>query len=240
MTFSRRLGGVLAAGVALLAAPAAKASSGPTVLFREDFEAGLTPAWVERGFPSIARRNTFALARDDDGNHYLSVESSDSYSARGVYLEFSPSRCRDVSWRWRVSNVVTQADIGRRDGDDAAAKLYIVFDGPAWWNPLDKRILVYIWDNRTPAGSVVPNTWLPDKERMIVLQSGSARAGGAWVRESVDLERDFRRAFGGEAPGTVEGIAFLADTDNTHQSVSAGFDDLVIRCAAADEGSTGP
>jgi hypothetical protein len=105
----------------------------------------------------------------------------------------------------------------------------VVFEGPSWWNPLDKRVLVYVWDNRAPVGTVVPNAWLPQKERMIVLESGPAKVG-QWVWERVDLADDFGRGFPGETPGAVEGLAFLTDTDNTHARAAAGFDDLVVRC----------
>jgi len=208
---------------------AAIASDPRPVLFSEDFEAGLTDRWVEQGFPSIARRNVFSLADERDGNHYLKVKSSQSYSAKGVHLTFSPERCPHVSWRWRISNVVQAADLTRKEGDDAAAKLYVVFDGPSFWNPLDRRILLYLWDNRAPVGGIYPNAWLPEKERMVILETGKAQAG-QWVDEQVHLFEDFKRAFPGEEPGQVEGLAFLADTDNTMSTVSAGFDDLTIRC----------
>ncbi|MFQ5699809.1 MAG: DUF3047 domain-containing protein [Myxococcota bacterium] len=225
---------IVALGVATLAAwprgatpdPASTASS---VLFREDFEAGLGERWVERSFPSIDRKNTFTLRRDADGNGYLHVESHDSYSARGVQLRFSAEQCAQVCWRWRIGGVVDEGDLERRDGDDAAAKLYVVFDGPSFWNPFDKRALVYLWDNVHPRGTIVPNAWAPARERMIVLESGN-RERGRWVRECVDLAGDYARAFPGERPGRVEGIAFLADTDNTHARASASLDDLTVCC----------
>ncbi len=212
----------------------APASEAPHALLEEDFEHGLGAQWQERGFPSIERKNTFSLAAEPDGNHYLTVESVDSYSGKGVYLAFSAARCPDLRWRWRVSDVIGTADIRRKEGDDAAAKLYVVFDGPSRWNPLDKRLLVYVWDNAAPVGAVLPNAWMPDKARMIVRESGRARVG-RWVAERVDLEADFARAFPGTSPGKVEGIAFLADTDNTHSRAEAGLDDVVIRCRYGDE-----
>jgi len=103
------------------------------VLFSENFEAGLKEQWVEQGFPSITRRNVFWLAVESNDNHYLKVKSVQSYSAKGVHLTFSPKECPHVSWRWRITNVVEGADLTRKDGDDAAAKLYVVFDGPSFW-----------------------------------------------------------------------------------------------------------
>ena len=216
----------------LFAAPVAVpvfASNQTAILFSENFETGLTDRWVEQGFPSITRKNAFSLAVEPNGNHYLNVESAQSYSAKGVRIAFSPEQCPHLSWRWNVSNVIEAADLSRKEGDDAAAKLYVVLAGPSVWKPFDKRILVYLWDNRAPVGAIYPNAWLPEKERMVILESGATKVG-QWVSERVNLLEDFKRAFPGEDPGKVEGVAFLADTDNTRSEVSAGFDDLMIRC----------
>jgi len=67
----------------------------------------------------------------------------------------------------------------------------------------------------------------------VILESGTTKVG-EWVEEQVDLFHDFKRAFPREEPGEVEGLAFLADTDNTKSQVSAGFDNLVIRCKKPD------
>ncbi|HWP66863.1 MAG TPA: DUF3047 domain-containing protein [Candidatus Limnocylindria bacterium] len=213
---------------------AVRAAEPPSAYLSEDFEAGIGPLWQERGFPSIERRNRFSLGTDPDGNRYLKVESDDSYSGKGVYLALSPERCPEISWRWRVADVIASADLSRKEGDDAAAKVYVVFAGPSWWNPLDTRLLVYVWDNAVPAGAVLPNAWMPEKARMIVLESGRERAG-QWVAERVDVARDFARAFPGTTAGQIQGVAFLADTDNTHTRAEAGIDDVVIRCRGSEE-----
>ena len=51
-----------------------------------------------------------------------------------------------------------------------------------------------------------------------------------WLEETVDLERDFERAFPGEPPGELEALAFIADTDNTNSHVVADLDDVQLRC----------
>ncbi|RMD82982.1 MAG: DUF3047 domain-containing protein [Candidatus Dadabacteria bacterium] len=218
---------VLLVGTAML--PALASGGRQVVLLHEDFEAGLPSRWVERGFPSIERKNRFSIGVEPSGNHYLEVRSDRSTSGKGVRLKFDPRRCPVVSWRWKISRVIASADLYRKDGDDSAAKLYILFGGPSRWNPFDKRLIVYVWDNRLPPGTILPNAWEPEKARMVVLESGTARAG-AWVPERVDLARDYRRAFGGEELRPVEALAFMADTDNTGEQVTAGFDDLEVRC----------
>jgi hypothetical protein len=203
-----------------------------------DFERPLDAAWHERGFPRISRRNSFRVVADSDGNHYLRVESDHGSSAMGVTLRLDPQRCTDLRWRWMVTGTIAAADLTRREGDDAAAKLCVVFSGPSYWNPVDTRALVYVWDHATPVGTILPNAWLPDTARVLVRRSGDA-AIGQWVAERVDLARDFARAFPGEKPGTFEAVAFLADTDDTGGRIAAGLDDLSIRCGAdsTDDGS---
>ncbi len=212
-----------------------QAAEQDSLLLSEDFEAGLSAQWEEQGFPSIARHNVFSLASEPDGNHYLKVQSDRSSSAKGVHLAWSPRRCPHVSWRWRISNTIAAGDLTRKEADDAAAKLYVVFRGPSYWNPLDKRILVYLWDHRAPVGAIYPNAWLPAKERMVIVESGTSKVG-QWVVEEVHLVNDFVRAFPGEEPGDVEAVALLADTDNTRSRVTAGFDDLTIRCTEPETG----
>ncbi len=214
----------------MLMVPAMARSVGARApVFQEDFESDSRVEWVERGFPSVSRKNHFAISEDEQGNHYLRVESEESSSARGVYLSLSVDHCPHFSWRWRISHTISSADLTRKERDDAAARLYLVFDGPSLWNPFDKRILVYVWDEAGPTGRILPNPWLPDKERMLVLET-AASPTEVWVDESVDLGRDFARAFPGESPGELEALAFIADTDNTRSRVSAGLDDLKIQC----------
>ena len=80
--------------------------------------------------------------------------------------------------------------------------------------------LNYVWDNRQPVGTSMPNAYT-DRTRMIVLRSGTGDAGG-WVIERRDVADDFKRAFG-EVPAQLSGIALASDTDNTGERARAGF-----------------
>jgi hypothetical protein len=223
------LAAIFASNILWSCAVDAQAASSDTVLFRETFEAGLSDRWLERGFPSIRRKNTFSLAVEANGNRYLKVDSDRSTSGKGIWLRFDPRSCPTIGWRWRIANVIADADLQRKEGDDSAAKLYVVLDGQSGWNPLDKRLLIYVWDNRLPAQTILPNAWEPEKARMLVLESGDDRVG-QWVAERIDVLRDYARAFPGESPRDIEALVFMADTDNTSSQVSSGFDDLEIRC----------
>jgi hypothetical protein len=199
---------------------------------------GLPPGWERLGLPDI-RPPDFALV-DDGGTTVLRVASADAAGSAAYRLAADAARTPMLSWRWKVDRVVAGADLARKEGDDFAARLYVTFDVPASSLPLAERARIrlarlvhgtelptaaicYVWDNRHPVGT---SAWNPysSRVRMVVLRSGAAEAG-RWARESRDVAADFRAAFGTEPPA-ITGVAVSADTDQTHERVTAWFGDL--------------
>jgi hypothetical protein len=186
---------------------------------------------------------------DDEGRTVLRVRSrrSAGTAAHAVAME-ATSRPR-LTWRWKVDRVVEHANLARRDGDDFAARVYVFFDVPAaelaWGERVKLELarfihgaevpsagLCYVWDNRHPAGTIVPNPYAPHV-RTFVLESGAAKAG-RWVDETRDLAADFRAAFPERkaAVPAITGIAAGNDTDQTGESATAWFGDFHLEGAS--------
>ena len=197
------------------------------VLFEDDFEKGISNRWVDKGFLSIRNKTRYDLFEEENGNRCLRAISEKSYSGKGIFLYYDPKIYPILEWKWKIENIIEKGDVRRKEGDDHAAKIYIVFDGPSYWNPFDKRVLVYFWANKLPKGEMVPNAYAPETEMMIALQSSEQNVG-EWKMEHVNIYEDYKKAFD-EEPYDVEGIAFVADTDNTKEKVISYFDDIVIR-----------
>ena len=208
---------------------------------------GLPRGWREL-VPARARAPAFALV-EDGGTTVLRVRSQDAAGAAAYAVRASLASRPILSWRWKVDRVVEGADLATKAGDDFAARLYVFFDVPPSELAFADRVrlaiarllhgaelpntaLCYVWDNRHPAGTTA---WSPytDRVRMIVLESGPARAG-QWVPERRDLAADYRAAFGEGAPAApVSGVAAGNDTDQTGESATAWFGDLVLAAQAA-------
>ena len=138
--------------------------------------------------------------------------------------------------------MLEKGNVLRREGDDYPARIYISFTfDPDRLSGTDRlkyklysllhseppplAVLNYIWDNHSPAGTIVNNAY-SNRVRMIVVESGSAHLG-QWRSEQRNLFEDYKKAFG-EAPGRITGIAIMTDTDNTAESATAWYGDISL------------
>jgi len=86
--------------------------------------------------------------------------------------------------------------------------------------------LMYIWENRAPAGTVISNLHT-SRIKMIVTESGRDKVG-TWQEVTRNVYEDFKRAFG-EEPGTITAIGIMTDTDNTGGAAEAWYGDVEIK-----------
>lgn len=153
-----------------------------------------------------------------------------------IDLQATPVLC----WWWRVDAVLQQADLGRKSGDDYAARVYVAFTLPTESMGLGLRMKLalgrslygalvpdaavnYVWDNKHPVGTRAFNAYT-DRTAMVVQRSGAAQAG-RWVSERVNVLADATRAFG-SLPFKASLVAVASDTDNTGEQTRAGFAEL--------------
>lgn len=186
----------------------------------------------------------FRLVRDE-GQTVLRIQSDAAAGSLAHSLSVEAGAAA-LSWRWKVARVLDKARLGTKEGDDFAARVYVSFDVPLKTLPFTARAklrlarliygsdlpaaaICYVWDNRAPVGTSVWNPY-SDRLRMVVLESGEARAG-QWVFEKRNVDADFQAAFGAQWSGPtprITGVAVGADTDQTGESATAWFGDLRI------------
>jgi hypothetical protein len=174
-----------------------------------------------------------------------SADASMALLARplSIDLQATPVLC----WWWRVDAVLQQADLGRKSGDDYAARVYVAFTLPAESMGLGLRMKLalgrslygalvpdaainYVWDNKHPVGTRAFNAYT-DRAAMVVQRSGAMQAG-RWVSERVNVLADATLAFG-SLPFKASLLAVASDTDNTGEQARAGF--ATLHFVGADE-----
>lgn len=178
---------------------------------------GIT-GWEGKSF----KGNTSYMVVREDGRAVLKAHAKMAASGLTKKITFNPHTHRYLKWSWKIGGTVPGGNEKTKQGDDYAARVYVIFPGRFFWQ---MRALNYIWANKLPPQEFIPNAFTA-KAMMLAVESGSAKAG-QWVNEERDVLADYRRVFG-EDPPEAGGIAIMTDTDNTGSEVTAWYGDIVI------------
>ena len=232
--------------ICFLTSPLTNYAQSPTVIEVGKFSAvavgdTLPSEWKPLTFKKIEKHTIYALVKD---NSTVVVKAVAEASASGLTreIEINPKEYPILQWHWKVNNILKKGDVHRKDGDDYPARIYITFEYDAIklgffekakyqmvkllygeYPPL--AAINYIWESKAPIGTMVPNPYTA-RVMMFVVESGSAKLN-QWVNEERNVFEDYKRAFGQEPP-MISGIAIMTDTDNTIESATAYYGDILF------------
>ena len=148
-----------------------------------------------------------------------------------------------ISWRWKISNVIRQAIETRKDRNDSAARVIVVFqvepeEVSPWYGleylirgilrrnePFGPRI-EYIWGNMIEKGRILDNPSVK-YSKVIVLESGERKVK-RWIWEKRNLVDDYKTAFGTEPRG-INALGIQTDTDQSNEGVTAYYGEIFLR-----------
>lgn len=232
--------------ICLAWAPVADAGDTRSLSLFSQGQAGLAfpSGWKALTFKKIPQQTQYSLVQD---GQTLVAKAQARGSASGMIhpLQLDPRQYPILQWRWKVDNVLEKGDVRKKSGDDYPARIYITFAyDPSRASFLDKTkyaaakllygeyppgaAMNYIWESKAAIGSVFPNPYA-EQVKMLVLQSGSARLK-QWIHEERNVYQDYQRLFGREPP-MITGVAIMTDTDNTQESATAYYGDIVFKKA---------
>ncbi|TPW04779.1 MAG: hypothetical protein FD129_2851, partial [bacterium] len=213
--------------------------------FSTEAEGNDPPAgWKPLTFRKIERHTGYSLVKDGESVVVKAVSAAAS-SGLTREIRIDPKEYPIVQWRWKVGNVFKKGDVARKEGDDYPARIYITFEYDASRVGLfDKAkyegvkllygryppigAINYIWESKAPVGTMRPNTYT-DQVIMFVVESGKDKLN-TWVTEERNLYEDYKKAFG-EEPPMISGVAIMTDTDNTKETATAYYGDILFKKA---------
>ena len=176
----------------------------------------------------------------DDGQTVLHARAEAAASGLLQGVKFDVRAAPVLQWRWKIANVIEAADNRIASKEDSPVRILLAFDGDRSKLTLGERgssliaknvtgrelpyaELMYIWSNRAPVGTIIPN---PHTRRVQMVVASTGTAGvGQWQTLSRNVVDDFRRAFN-EEPGMLTDVGVLTDTDNTGATVEAWYGDI--------------
>ncbi|MFI8380971.1 DUF3047 domain-containing protein [Pseudomonas sp. NPDC079086] len=172
-----------------------------------------------------------------DGKSVLRIKADAAAGGLLHPLDLPGDQPWQLSWQWRTEQRLDKARFATREGDDYAARVYVLLDYPldslsfvtrqklrlarTFFDPdLPAATLSYVWDNREAPGTHARSAYTETVEMRVL--RGPEAALGEWLTESRDLRADATAAFG-SAPRKILGVVFAADSDNTGESAESYF-----------------
>lgn len=183
-----------------------------------EFSRNRLDGWEQKSFKGETRYQLQTL----EGVVVLRADSqaagSGLFKEQTIDLERTPF----LNWSWRISNRLTGLNEQSKSGDDYAARVYVVVKGGlAFWRT---KAINYVWSSNSAKASVWPNAFAGDHVMMLALRGNEAPLN-VWQTEKRDVRADLKKLFG-EDFRTIDAVALMTDTDNSHGQVSAFYGDI--------------
>ncbi len=155
----------------------------------------------------------------DRNNRYLKGNSKSNAVTIGRGFNYELKKYHYLSWRWKVDEIPKNGAENNIFRSDSAAGLYVIFSY--------FKFIKYVWSSTLPVGTITTSPFSPGT-KIIVVRSGHQDTG-IWLQEKRNLVSDYTSVFG-KAPVDVnpKGIAILTDSDATHSSAIASYDDIAV------------
>lgn len=210
----------------------------PQNLNRIDYE---NPRWSKLELPR--RNHTKYELIDLDNKTVIKAVSINSASGLIYKVDIDPKEYPIIEWSWKVDKVLEKGNYKTKKGDDYPARIYITFDYDktnlgvidrikyaaiktftSYEIPL--RAINYIWANKAEEGTIAPNAYT-NWVYMIAAETGN-NISNEWKIEVQNIYEDYQKAFG-EIPPRINGIAIMTDSDNTKESSTALYGNIIFK-----------
>jgi len=198
--------------------------------------------WEPLFFDGVTTHTSYLRVHDGKvGSVQAMSQAGSSGMIRKIILD--PVLFPNLTFSWKIQDIIASADLREKTGDDAPARVYITFAYDSAQVGLWERVkfeairlyygeyppvvsLVYVWASHCEQGTITESAYT-GRVKIIVLESGASRKG-QWITEERDIRADYKAAFGEGKIPMISGVAIMTDTDNTGEKAVAWYGDIIF------------
>ena len=193
------------------------------VLVVDRFSEGLNEEGLPKGWTlekSLSKESKISIEQDKDGTFLRLLSVKDTFGVQKK-VPFDIRKYPYLTWRWKALRLPKEGDIRKRETDDEAGQVYVLF--PRFPTTVNTLSVGYIWDSNAPQGSSGTSTAY-SKMRYFVLQSGPSKLD-QWTWETRNVYEDYKKLFN-EEPPQVGGLLLYINTQHTQGSAEIEYGDI--------------
>jgi hypothetical protein len=183
-----------------------------------DFTSKDLDGWKSKSFKDETQ---YTFVKEGDAT-VLKAYSKSAASGLFKKIKVNPREYPVIRWSWKIDHTLKKEDAARKDGDDFAARVYVIFPSIFFWRT---KAIIYVWSAKLPKGSSMRNPY-SSNVIFVPVESGDEQVG-KWVHEERNYFEDYRKLFGGDPP-KLGAVAVMTDTDNTSEEATAWYGDIYL------------
>lgn len=179
---------------------------------------GIPDGWTldkKTGDPEIkieqSGDNAFVLLRSNNSSFGLKKE-----------LKFEIKDHPYLNWKWKVTRLPEKGDFLKKETDDQAAQIYVVF--PRFPSQVNTEIVGYYWESQAKNKGKEGDSPAWSKSKVIIVEAGPEKLN-KWIPEKRNVYEDYKRLFKKEPP-KVGGVSIYTNTQHTQGRAESFFDDI--------------
>jgi hypothetical protein len=193
------------------------------ILWVDRFAGGVDAKGIPVGWnleKEPGNNSKITLEQEKDGHFLRLLSVGDAFGLKKE-MSFDIRKYPYLSWRWRATKLPKGGDIRKRETDDQAGQIYVVF--PKFPTMINSRSMGYIWDSQASVGLSGTSTAY-SKMKYVVLQGGPAKLD-QWICETRNVYEDYKKLFQ-EEPPLVGTVLLYINSQHTKSSASCDYADI--------------
>jgi hypothetical protein len=188
---------------------------------------------IQRWEPKIFSGESFYTIENYKGRFALKAISEKSASGLGLKKQIDLNQTPYINWSWLIEKKLLGLDERSKNGDDFAARIYVVIDGGFMiWKT---KSLNYVWSSNQVQGQVWDNAFAGSSVKMMSIKGAQAQLG-RWFEEKRNVYQDLIDTFGDKGSEAanrkayrfIDVVAIMTDTDNSGKNAESYYGDIIF------------
>ncbi len=174
--------------------------------------------WQKKSFKGETQYQIVSIDKQSALQATSTSSASSLYKKIAIDLHKTPY----LHWSWRIDKKLTINNEQSKQGDDFAARIYLVSENQ--WFFWQSKAINYVWTHGIAKNRVWPNPFAGKNVMMLAIRSGDDPTQ-QWHTEKRNVLKDLKNIFN-EDIRYIDVVAIMSDTDNSSGSALSYYADL--------------